>query len=151
MIARADLSVEAADGSTLAIIEVKNREHLTAELAADLRRNLLAHGLASTAQYFLIVSQDHAYLWRTGTFPDPDPGSPPDVHWPMAEIVEHYYPGRAAQGRLYNEVLEWIVILWINDLSIDSATIPDIVRQPLEHSGFLSAVRGAIALPEVSR
>ena len=59
----ADIVVRDSEGNALALVEVKNRQELSPDIAATLRRNLISHGLANqNARFFLLVSQDMGYL-----------------------------------------------------------------------------------------
>ena len=69
MVYRADIAVQSSDGRLLAVVEIKNREHLTAEVATVIRRNLIAHGLVPELEYFLLLSQDRGYLWAGLSLP----------------------------------------------------------------------------------
>jgi hypothetical protein len=79
---RADVVVRAPDNRVIAVVEVKNREHLTQDVAIAIHRGLVADGrLNPHVPYFLIVSQDMGYLWDAQS--SPRPFAEPDVVFPM--------------------------------------------------------------------
>ena len=58
-----DILVTDAESRPIAVVEVKNKEHLSRHDAIRLLRDLATdNGLP--AAYYLVVSQDHGYLWR---------------------------------------------------------------------------------------
>ena len=58
----ADALIRGALGDPIAVVEIKNRENLTQDVAIQLRRNLLVHGMLPNVPYFLLVSQDVGFL-----------------------------------------------------------------------------------------
>src|SRR5215211_3684499 len=123
----ADIIVQDADGGVLALVEVKNRENLTPDIAAALRRNLIAHGSVNWwARFFLIVSQDSGYLWDQESLPRLDV-SPPTVVFPMRSVVERYLPSFVNGRRLSGSTLELAVSQWLWDLANE---VEDRPREP---------------------
>src|SRR4051794_13702754 len=98
----------------VAAVEVKNRQNLTPEVATALRRSMLAHGVVPRAQYFVLVSQDRAYLWRAS---DTDPDAPPAHQIPMKAIVKRYLPRDLVGVWLRSAELEIVVSQWLHDLA----------------------------------
>ena len=64
MFPRADLALYNRDGQLIAVVEVKNKLGTSAIWAAQLRRNILAHGGFQNAPYFLLMTPDRIYLWK---------------------------------------------------------------------------------------
>jgi hypothetical protein len=60
---RWDLSVNDRNGQLVLAVEVKSKIDASPEWAAELRRNILAHGTFPKAPYFLMVFPDKFYLW----------------------------------------------------------------------------------------
>ncbi len=73
---RADLALYDRDGQLTVAVEVKNKLGTSAEWAAKLRRNLLAHGGFYGGSFFLLVTPDRVYLWK-GAGAEPDLSPPP--------------------------------------------------------------------------
>jgi hypothetical protein len=48
------------------VVEAKSKPGSSPEWAAQLRRNILAHGVYANPKYFLLVVPDRFYLWNNG-------------------------------------------------------------------------------------
>src|SRR5919202_1159445 len=66
MNSRPDIVVYRPDERVLLVAEVKNIRGASAEWAAQMRRNLLVHGIVPNAPFFLLALPDHFYLWKDG-------------------------------------------------------------------------------------
>jgi hypothetical protein len=139
---RADIVVQDADVNDLALVEVKNRQGLSPDIAATLGRNLIAHGLANRGSRFLfLVSQDSGYLWDQKSLPGVDVPLP-TVEFPMAPVVEHYLPSLSGAVRLSESQLELAVIQWFWELANDVEDRPRAPEASLSKTDFLRLVRG---------
>jgi hypothetical protein len=67
MPALADIVVYAPDRRPVLAVEIKEGRHVSAREAADLRHNLLAHGLLPDYAFFLLVYPTNLFLWRRET------------------------------------------------------------------------------------
>ena len=137
-----------AAGDPVAVIEVKNREGLTPEIAAQLHRNMAAHGLIGRAPYFLLLSQDVGYLWRER--PDSPIDAPPAVRFPMGTVVERYAVGALDGKRLRELELEPLVVHWLSELSAGRPGQRGANEEPersLAEAGLLDALRDATIEP----
>lgn len=142
-----DILVRNPAGDTLATIEIKNRQNLSSDVAADLRRNLVAHGMTGPASYFMILSQDAGFLWK-------DPGSiapeaAPTQEFSMRDVVSRYFSHSGNQERLSESVLELLVLQWLNELAASNNGASGEPEKLLAASGFLESLRGATILAEV--
>jgi hypothetical protein len=138
---RGDLAVRAPNGEMIAVVEVKNREDLSPEVAAALRRNLVVHGFLTDAPYFLLVSQDVGFLWDRRAQHGFD--ALPTARFPMEPVINRYLPERTVGDRLRGSELELVVFQWLLDLT---ETPKDVLGEPersLDGSGLLDAMRGA--------
>jgi hypothetical protein len=146
---RTDLVVQAADGDIVALVEVKNVEGLSAEIAATIRRNLIAHGRVNWwSPFFLVVSQETGFLWDQRSLP-PDLRPLPTAEFPMAPVVERYLPSFVGGPRLSGSQLELAVQQWLWDLA---GGVQDRPREPdvaLAETGFLEMVRGGRVSTEI--
>jgi len=61
---RQDFTVFNSAGELTLVVEVKARRGASPAWAAQLRRNLLAHGFVAKAKYFLLALPDQFYLWK---------------------------------------------------------------------------------------
>ncbi|HET8523773.1 MAG TPA: hypothetical protein VFL82_11080 [Thermomicrobiales bacterium] len=139
---RADIVVQDADGHDLALVEIRNRQGLTPDIAATLRRNLIVHGLVNLrSRFFLIVSQEIGYLWDQGDLAEDD-AHLPTVEFPMTSVVGHYLPSLAGGARLSKSQLELAVTQWLWDLASGSEDRPLEPEPDLAPTGFLQLIRG---------
>ncbi|MEA2574393.1 MAG: hypothetical protein QOH93_1691 [Chloroflexia bacterium] len=148
MIPYADIVIRNSDGNAVAVVEVKNRANLSRDVAIDLRRNLLTHGLISAAPYFLILSQECGFLWK-------DIGSaaldaPPTQEFSMRPVMQRYLPQVDTEERLSGSVLELLVLQWLNEIAANGQHSPEDPERLLATSGFLDSLRDATILVEVS-
>jgi hypothetical protein len=139
---RADMVVQAADGRVLALVEVRNRENLTPDVASVIRRNLIEHGLQyGWARFFLIVSQDAGYLWDQESFFPGDVPLPTD-EFTMRSVVEFYLPSLVNRGRLDGSDVELAVIQWLWDLANGVVNRPREPEATLAKTDFLRLIKG---------
>ncbi|HET8852453.1 MAG TPA: hypothetical protein VFN02_07995, partial [Ktedonobacteraceae bacterium] len=98
---RPDILVRDPDGFPIAIVEIKNRQNLSRDVATELRRSMVAHGLPARVPYFLLLSQDVGYLWKDVKQTDLD--APPTYEFPMDKVVTRYLKEDSEQ-RLYGSI-----------------------------------------------
>ena len=138
----ADLTLYGRSGRLTAVVEIKNKLGTSSEWAAQMRRNLLAHGGPCNAEFFLLITPDRLYLWKdTGSDPvcipptyeaDPQPVFAP--YFERASVVPHQVSGYT---------FELLVAAWLGDV-IRSTEPPE--ERPddqswLATSGFSTAVK----------
>jgi hypothetical protein len=144
-----DIVIHRPNGPFVAAVEVKNREGLTKDLAATLRRNLLAHGIISAdVPFFLLVSQDQGFLWRNVGRPGLEL-VPPDAEFPMLDVIRRYAPDALGE-RLRESELESIIFSWLGDLSQSDRPSHSEPEATLDRLGFPDAVRGAFVTRQVA-
>ena len=146
MVYRADIAVQSSDGRLLAVVEIKNREHLTAEVATVIRRNLIAHGLVPELEYFLLLSQDRGYLWAGLSLPQLE--APPKAAFSMSPVISRYVPPRDSSDRLRELELELLVVHWLTELAAGACDPTQEPESILAGTGFLKAIQGASILVE---
>lgn len=142
---RPNILIATPSGYPIAIVEVGNRQNLTAEVAIELRSNLIAHGLLPQIPYFLLVSQDTGFLWRGTSESSPD--APPAYEFPMDKVVARYFRG-AVNRRLLNMSLELIVYQWLLDIAEGVQEPTEEPERALAAAGFIQAIRGAVVSAE---
>jgi hypothetical protein len=148
MIPYADIVARNAEGNTIAVVEVKNRENLSKDVAIDLRRNLIMHGLVPVAPYFLLLSQDSGFLWKDMGLAALD--APPTQEFSMRPVLQRYLPQMESENRLGESILELLVLQWLNEIAIDGRESPEEPERLLATSGFLDSLRDATILVEAN-
>lgn len=137
-----DVALFSRDGRLMAVADIRSRRGTSAEWAAQLRRNLLAHGDFPDVDFFVVVALDRVYLWkRTGTRPEV---VPPDYQLDAWPLLAPYFEGtRASAQNVSRPAFELIVTSWLGDLlrSEGQAPLPEGQNGLLE-SGFLDAIKG---------
>jgi hypothetical protein len=147
----ADVAAYDKDGQLALIVEAKSRLHTTAEWAAQMRRNLFAHGIVPKSSYFMLAMPDNLYLWR-GKEMAAEPAKPDYVISPEPLFRRYLDSVNVNSLKLSERSLEILVNSWISDL-IQSG-LPDDLPEPqrtiLAESGLVDAIRGGrIVLEEL--
>jgi hypothetical protein len=148
---QADVGVFDRTGRLALVVEVKGRLGTTGAWAAKMRRNLVAHGVASGPEYFLLALPDRFYLWRGD-------GSAPEEIAPTYEIdpTKLVAPYRALAGLSTTSPsergFEIIVEAWLDDLlSKDELPSELSAQEPwLPESGLFDALKGGRIEHEVA-
>ncbi|HEX6797125.1 MAG TPA: hypothetical protein VF116_05345 [Ktedonobacterales bacterium] len=135
----ADFRITARDGAPVALVEIKNRQNLSPDVAIQYRRNLLVHGALPRSSFFLLLSQDRGYIWKDASATDLD--AAPTQTFPMSHVVERYslIP---SDGRLTGTAFALLVLPWLNDLSSGRRDDCQEPETSLAQTGFLDAIRG---------
>jgi hypothetical protein len=139
---RADIVLRAVDEDIVAVVEVKNPVHLTANIAAKFRRDLMADArLGIRIPFFLVISQDVGFLWNQEA--NPSPAAEPTREFPMHSVVAHYAGRFGRDDRLTGRELEPIVALWLRDLATAHPERPKPADALFADTRFLERIRGA--------
>ena len=144
---RTDILITDHNDTPLAAIEVKNRQHLSPQLAAVLRRNLVVHGYVPPTPYFILLSQDVGYLWKDVQHQVLD--VLPDYEFPLDSVVARYLKSKAKR-RLSGEELELVISQWLIELTLDHHEPREEPERTLAMSGFLDAIRGGSVVVEAA-
>jgi hypothetical protein len=142
MLPHADLAIYNRDGQLTGIVEIKNKLGTSREWAAKLRRNILAHGGFRNIDFFLLVTPDHLYLWKSA-------GVEPKAVRPTYEIdarpvLEPYFKRAAVDpSTISGGAFELVVAAWLADLVRSKRTSEKLgeERSWLVESGLLAAIR----------
>ncbi len=143
---RADILIRSPDNRIIAIIEVKNRQDLSRNIAMILRRNMMAHGLLPQTLYFVLLSQDIGFLWKGSE--QENLQAPPAVEFSMKQIMDRYLPEMNPEERLRGAELELLVLQWLTDLTWGSQETIEEPEKSLAPSKFLEAIQGATVTAE---
>ena len=136
-----DLVIKDPEGLPIAVIEVKNRQDLSSDIAIEMRRNMLKRGLPAQMPYFLLLSQDVGYLWKAQNYID----VPPAYTFPMENVITRYAIG-APNRRLFNTELELLILQWLMNLREESKHVVEEPEKSLEDAGFNEAIKDAAVL-----
>lgn len=110
-----DFVVHSPSNQLLLVVEVKAAKNGSAQWAAKFRRNLIAHGAAPDAPYFLLILPEHAYLWKNAlATEDTLPSFVSDTKNLLAPYLSRY--GEDYSG-LSESSLELAVRSWLQDLA----------------------------------
>jgi hypothetical protein len=109
-----DFIVRSPDDRIVLAVEAKRRSNASAEWAAQMRRNLSAHGMVPDAPYFLLALPDKFFLWKDAPALQ---AVPPDFEFDATDALRPYldllhYP----VDELSAASFESIVRLWLEDL-----------------------------------
>jgi hypothetical protein len=142
MATRPDILLFDREGRRLLVAEAKNKRNTSPTWAAELRRNLLAHEGFRHAEFFLVLTPDHLYLWR-GMSADPVPVPPDYVVDSRPLFLPYLQRAGLDLDRISSPVFELMAISWLSDL-VHSKRESETVGNDeawLVQSGLLDAVR----------
>ena len=143
MYVRADLALYDPGGRLVALAAVQNKRGTSREWAAKTRRNILAHGGFSDADFFLLITPDRFYLWKGAGIA---PVELPPTHEVDAEAAfAPYFERTGVDPRsVGGYAFELIVAAWLGDVMRSAVSTEGRVddRDWLARSGFGTAVRG---------
>lgn len=134
---RSDILVTGASGDPLLAVEVKARRGVSGDWAAQLRRNLNAHGSTMRPRFFVIVTSDESYLWRESEH-DPVSVVRPDAVAATADLLGSDVTG--VEGR----ALELRTSSWLHGLTLSGASAVHPKAHPFViDTGLADALKGA--------
>lgn len=145
---RPDIVVHDSTHDVVLAVEVKARRGVDRVWAAQLRRNLHAHGARVAAAFFMILTTDETYLWRESGRPATDAEPPDAVVATSALIGNDLANGEAVDGR----ALELLASAWLSAVvaAESSAHLRESSRDFLVGTGLFEALRGAAVAFEVA-
>lgn len=139
----ADIAVYGKDKSLQLLVEVKSRHGRSSNWAAQMRRNMYAHGLLPETRFFLLALSDKFYLWK-------DVGILIEAVEPNYEInplsfLEPYYKkAHVSPSSISEASLELIISSWLTQI----ITVPsvDLLSQDYQdwliNSGLFNVIYG---------
>lgn len=142
-----DRAVYSQDGQLVLAVEVKAILGTSPTWAAQLRRNILAHGIYPNAPFFLMVFPDRFYLWEE-VEPSLEPVEPTAVI-DAGPILQPYFDNAGISAdEISGASLEFIVTTWLNDMIHTPPDRLDSSDRWLVDSGLFEAIAGG-SLSEV--
>ena len=144
-----DIASYDRDNKLVLAVEVKSKRNASPEWAAQLRRNILAHGTFPNAPYFLIAYPDRFYLWKNT--PSNLESTPPTYSVDPGEIFKSYLKKSDIKiEELGAESLKLIVGSWLHIIMHTPAEQLDISQHWLIDTDLHAAVLGGHLNHEVS-
>ena len=111
-----DIAIYSPDNHLVLVVEVKGGKQSKSDAAAQLRRNLLVHGLLPISPYFLLAYQTNLFLWRSGS----ELLAPPQFTAPAKPVLQDYLRSAAGGESLVGEEsLQLALVSWLSDLASD--------------------------------
>lgn len=138
-----DIAIYNRDHQLVVVVEVKAKLNASLEWAAQLRRNIFAHGIFPKAPYFLMAFPDKFYLWTDNA--EQLEKSEPTYTIDARPILESYFEqAGVSANQITGQSLELIIASWLGKV-IHSEQLPDELDQSqrwLIESGLYTAVAG---------
>ncbi len=117
-----DLLVDNSEGQPTLIVEVKGKINTSSQWAAQLRRNILAHGILPKAPYFLLAFPDIFYLW-TDSEVDLNEREPNYIIDARSILEPYLKKSGVTVDRIRDQSLVLIVASWLGEI-IHSDKLP---------------------------
>jgi hypothetical protein len=145
----ADLAAYDKNGRLALVVEIKSRQHTSADWAARMRGNLFAHGIMPKSEYFMLAMPDNLYLWHEKGVDSEN--SEPDFIINTKPLFQRYLdPAIVDASSISGKSLEILVGSWINDLI--ARGLPDDLPEPqrslITASGLIDAIQGGYVTQE---
>ena len=138
-----DLAVYNRDEQLVLVAEVKNKLNATPEWAAQLRRNILAHGVYPNAPYLLVALPDRFYLWTDSC--SQSERTEPNYAIDARPLLQPYFDQvGVAADQISRQSLELIIASWLGNI-VYSDQIPEQLDESerwLTESGLYAAILG---------
>ena len=137
---RPDIAVFSSDDRLQLVVDVKELVDKTADWAAHMRRNLLAHAAVPAAPFFMLVLPDHMWIWK-------DSGDvnarQPDLQLDTAQVLRRYLPRRDnSESTVGGSALELSLVAWLEELSnADPSALSAPWTARLAETGLLDCIR----------
>jgi len=141
MSTRWDLTAYNRDNQLVLVVEVKSKLGATPQWAAQLRRNILAHGTFPNAPYFLMVFPDRFYLWKN-TGSNHELIEPTYVIDARPILQPYFEQSGVTADQVSGQSLELIVASWLGGVMHKTPDEVDVSQQWLIDSGLYDAVAG---------
>jgi hypothetical protein len=111
----ADILAFDKTGQLALVVEVKNKRGTSSDWAAEMRRNLFAHGLLPNAPYFLLALPDTFYLWKN-TDNSSDVVAPTQKVNPQPFLQPYFGSSDMTSNDLTGRSFNLVVTSWLNQV-----------------------------------
>ena len=130
-----DFAVYLPNGSLALLVDAKTRKGTSTHWAAELRRNLIAHGALSLKTMFLLATPGAVYVWRSGLPAD----ALASHEFVAGQLFRPYLEAAGFTPDAVNgDAFELIVGAWLRDVVHGSAER----NAHLEGTGLPSLLKG---------
>ena len=134
-----DLTTYDRDNKLALVVEVKSKLDATVSWAAQLRRNILAHGTFPNAPYFLMAFPDRFYLWKNSD--SNNESIKPNYIIDAYPTLQPYFDQSGVSAeQVSGHSLELIIASWLNEIIHKRPDEIDSSQQWLIESGLYNAV-----------
>ena len=138
----ADIAIFDRSGQIAAVAEIKRQLGTSRDWAAQLRRNLLAHGIRRVGDYFLLITPERLYLWKDA---GKNPEKVPPTHEAdmRPEFARYFESAGIDPDSISGAAFKLLVGAWFGQLTRleDEAEDLSASRSWLAESGLLSTVK----------
>jgi hypothetical protein len=137
------------NGRVLLLAEAKSRQDTSESWAAELRRNMLAHGFLPPAKYFMIATPKQIYLWPHED-PVPIELSSPVTLDAQTLLAPYFKLLNQEASQIGPEAFEYVVLVWLEDMArpkIEDAAEISLTGNP--QSPWLGELRRSLSNAEI--
>lgn len=135
-----DITISGDEG-TVADVEIKNEANWTADTARAYIRNLFAGDAPRLGRFFLLLSQDKAFLWRLTGGVEFLEQIPIEIN--VEPVFRRYVAPFNGLRRLQEASLLPVMFDWLGRLASDPSPADDPAPLQPEWQDFLRSIRGS--------
>lgn len=150
LVDRYDILVHDRNKNPVLIVEVKKKFNASAQWAAQLRRNIAAHGLLPNTKFFLLAMPDQFYLWKAAA-PNELNHHPDYSLDPRPFLTPYTEPAGVTLEEISTQSFELIITSWL--IEVMNATKADMqaneAQRWLVDFGLYEAIAGGYLAQEV--
>lgn len=136
-----NLTIQDSNEFPIGIVEITSLPNIQFDEIMEIRESLLERGMPTYIPYFLLLSPDNGFLWKSGSPAD----SPPQYQFPMESVMTRYFTGDP-KGWAYYEALEWMALKWLMDLRSQPQEMMEEPDKVLTDAGLTRALHRALIL-----
>ena len=112
---RLDLAAYNRNDELVLIIEVKTKLGTSSKWAAQLRRNIFAHGILPPVKFFLLAFPDRFYLWENN-HNDLSEIEPDYIVDAQPILAPYFKQAKVRPDQISGESFELVVASWLSEL-----------------------------------
>jgi len=138
-----DLMAYDRNGQLVLSVDIRKSPTASPEWAAELRKNILAHGVYPITPYFLMALSDQFFLWKNGNAVNPE--SKPTYTVDAGPIVNPYLEGtKYTADDLDRGTFKFILSAWLGKLIYHGRPREEIkaIAEWVVESGLYDAIDG---------